>query len=410
MANLGRMQVGAYDRDIGRPLPNAKVMIFDPVDNREVEELITDDSGQTLYANLDCPPMEYSLEPEAPKPYAEYTVVVQAEGYEPYSAQGVEIFDGTLCYQQANLIRTNSPANLPEQILIPEHTLWGIYPPKIPEDPVKPINPETGYVVLDKPVIPETIVVHNGSPDDNSAKNYYVPFKDYIKNVACCEIYATWPESTLRANILAIISFTLNRVYTEWYRNKGKNFTITNNTAYDQAFSYGRNIFTEISEVVDSIFNTYIAKPDVKQPLFTQYCDGQRSTCPNWLSQWGSKNLGDQGLDSVAILKNYYGPDVYLSQAEKVAGIPMSYPGTPLQVGSTGQDVRTIQQQLNTISNNYPAIKKVKVDGVYGNETLLAVETFQGIFKLPTSGIVDFATWYKISEIYVAVTKIAELV
>ena len=237
-----------------------------------------------------------------------------------------------------------------------------------------------------------------------------MPFKDYIKNVACSEIYSTWPDATLRANVLAIISFVLNRVFTEWYRGKGYDFTITSSTAYDHAFVYGRNIYKSISIVVDEMFNTYITKFGIRQPLLAQYCDGKKVSCPNWMSQWGSKYLGDQGYNAINILRRYYGQDIYLEQARKVSGIPASYPGVVLQVGSRGKDVRTIQNQLLTISRNYPAIPKLKVDGIFGNMTRQAVQIFQQVFYLPASGLVDFPTWYKISNIYVAVAKLAELV
>ena len=235
-----------------------------------------------------------------------------------------------------------------------------------------------------------------------------MPFKDYIKNVASCEIYPTWPVEALEANILAIISFTLNRVYTEWYRGKGYDFTITNSTAYDQAFVYGRNVFSEISEIVDYLFSTYITKPNIRQPLFTQYCNGSSVTCPGWLSQWGSKALGEQGYDAVEILRQYYGSEIYLTSAQTVGGVPSSYPGEVLQRGSSGNAVRTVQEQLNAISDNYPAIQKNAVDGIYGEATENAVRKFQEIFDLPQSGTVDFATWYQISNIYVAVEKLAQ--
>ena len=231
-------------------------------------------------------------------------------------------------------------------------------------------------------------------------------FKDYIKNVASCEIYSTWPREAIKANVFAILSFTLSRVYTEWYRGKGYGFTITNSTAFDQAFSFGRNIFDEISEVVDEIFTTYISRPDLVQPLFTQYCDGKRVKRAGWLSQWGSKELADQGLNALQILKTYYGSDIVLKQAKKVEGIPLSFTNV-LKNGSTGDAVKTIQQQLNTISNNYPLIKKVVVDGVYGASTAEAVRTFQQIFDLPETGEVNFPTWYSISNIFVAISKLA---
>ena len=225
--------------------------------------------------------------------------------------------------------------------------------------------------------------------------------------MASCEIYANWPAASLKSNILAILSFTLNRVFTEWYRGQGKNFTITNSTAYDQAYSHGRNIFAEISQVVDEIFTSYITKPDIRQPLFSQYCDGVRVKREGWLSQWGSKDLADKGYSHLDILRNYYGSSVYIDTAAKVSGIPQSYPGYALTIGSSGDKVKVIQNQLNSISNNYPAIKKVAVDGVYGAGTAAAVKKFQEIFNMPINGIVDFATWYKISAIYVAVEKLA---
>ncbi len=402
----GQLQISVYERNEGKPCPNARIRVIDRKSSKVIEELITSDVGQTEIINVDAPPKELTLAPEQEEqPYSEVNIQVEALGFEPMVIEGAQIIADSLALQNVDLRRTGNP----EVILVPAHTLWGLFPPKIPEEPIKPLPPPSGFVVLDKPVIPETIVVHDGVPDNTSSKNYYVPFKDYVKNVASCEIYSTWPEATIRSNVLAILSFTLNRVFTEWYRNKGKNFTITNSTAYDHAFIYGRNIFAEISRIVDDIFNTYITKPDIRQPLFTQYCDGKRTTCPNWLSQWGSKDLGDKGLSDIDILKTYYGPEIYLSQAEKVMGVPSSFPGTPLTVGSSGKDVTTIQKQLNVIAKNYPAIPKLIEDGRFGDRTLEAVKVFQGIFKIPQSGIVDFATWYKISDVYVAVAKLATL-
>ena len=203
-----------------------------------------------------------------------------------------------------------------------------------------------------------------------------------------------------------ILSFTLNRVFTEWYRGKGYEFTITNSTAFDQAYNHGRNLFEEISRVVDDLFTTYITRENLIQPLFAQYCDGRRTQCGG-LSQWGSMELAEQGLDAVSILKTYYGSDIYLAAAEKVDGVPRSFGGAVLQPGSTGEDVRTIQAQLNAISEHYPAIEKLPVNGVYGEATQRAVKEFQKIFHLNQSGLVDFATWYEISNVFVAVTKMA---
>ena len=295
-----------------------------------------------------------------------------------------------------------------DSIVIPANTLFGDFPPKIAESEIKPVS-ESGEIVLSKVVIPEFVVVHDGPPSDPNAANYYVRYRDYIKNVASSEIYSTWPDSTLRANILAIMSFTLNRVYTEWYRNKGYNFTITTSTAYDQKFVYGRNIFQSISDVVDEMFQNYLSRPNVRQPILTQYCDGQRVTCPNWMTQWGSKYLGDQGYSAIEILRNYYGSDIYINTAQGISGIPASWPGYDLTVGSSGEKVRQLQEQLQRISRAYPAIPSITPDGVYGNRTKEAVQKFQSVFGLPVTGVVDYPTWYKISDIYVAVSRIAEL-
>ena len=221
------------------------------------------------------------------------------------------------------------------------------------------------------------------------------------------EIYATWPESTIYANTLAIMSFTLNRVYTEWYRNQGYDFTITSSTAYDQKWIYGRNIYANIDRIVDSIFANFLSRPGVRQPIFTSYCDGNRVTCEG-LSQWGSRYLGEQGYTPIEIIRYYYGNDMYINSTQYISGIPSSWPGYDLTIGSSGQKVLQLQQQLNRIAQNYPAIPTIAEDGIYGSGTADAVRTFQRIFGLPATGIVDYPTWYKISAIYVGVTRISE--
>jgi peptidoglycan hydrolase-like protein with peptidoglycan-binding domain len=392
-----------------KPIDNAKVRITDKETMAVINELVTNSDGQTEVIDLPAPPLEYSLEYSDNKPYSEYNVVIEADGFEPTSLVGVQILPTRKALQNLSLVPQIGKEAVAENITIEAHTLWGQYPPKIPEPEVKPLPSSTGFIVLAAPVIPQYVIVHLGVPTDTSAQNVWILFKDYIKNVASCEIYSTWPVSTLRANILAILSFTLNRVYTEWYRGKGYDFTITNSTAYDHAFSYERNIYNDISVIVDDIFTTYITKPEIRQPLFTQYCDGKRVNCQRGMQQWGSKDLGEQGLSSIDILKRYYGYDIYLEQAAKVEGVPRSYPGAVLKTGSSGEDVRTIQTQLNAISNNYPSIPKLRVDGIYGPKTESSVKTFQQIFNLPATGAVDFATWYQISNIFVAVSKLAEL-
>ncbi len=258
------------------------------------------------------------------------------------------------------------------------------------------------------PVIPQTITVHLGPPG-SEAENVTVPFSDYIKNVASSEIYPTWPEAALRANILAIISFALNRVYTEWYPSRGYNFDITNSTQFDQAFVKDREIFENIGYIVDDIFNDYVVRQGSVQPLFTAFCNGTTSTC-NGLSQWGTVSLAESGNTPFQILQNYYGRDIGIVENAPVGFTDESYPGAPLRVGSAGNDVRLIQIQLNRIAQNYPAIPKIDApNGIFGVDTEQAVREFQEIFNLPITGEVDRATWYKIKQYYTGVKGLAEL-
>ncbi len=257
--------------------------------------------------------------------------------------------------------------------------------------------------------IPDYITVHLGAPDDTTAPNVRVPFIDYIKNVASSEIYPTWPETALRANILAQISFALNRVYTEWYPSRGYNFDITSDTRYDQKFIDGREIFDDISRIVDDTFNDYVIREGTVQPLFTQYCNGTTSTCDG-LSQWGTVPLAEEGLLPYEILQYYYGDDIGIVFNAPVGQNLPTYPGRPLQVGSVGEDVRTVQRQLNRIGQNYPAIRPIlEPDGIFDLESEQAVENFQRVFNLTVDGIVGKFTWYRIKSIFNAVKGLAEL-
>ena len=375
-----------------------------------LEKIQTDSSGQTETIELAAPPEEWSLDIEEDRqPYSEYTLSIKAPGFEPVNIAGTEILANVKAIQNIQMKPADVSGEEDQVFVIPAHTLYGDYPPKIAEAEIKPVT-ETGEIVLSRVVVPEYIVVHDGSPRDSTATNYYVKYKDYIKNVASSEIYATWPENTIRANVLAIMSFTLNRVYTEWYRNKGYDFTITSSTAFDHKWIPERNIFDSISVIVDELFADYLSRPNVRQPILTQYCDGRRVSCPNWLTQWGSKALGDQGLTAIEILRYYYGDDMYINTAQEISGIPSSWPGYTLEQGASGEKVRQMQEQLRVISEAYPAIPKVEADGIYGPATAQAVEKFQSVFGLPVTGTVDYSTWYKISEIYVGVSRIAELV
>ena len=410
--DIGELQVNVVDSN-NIPIKDARVIIRRPRQigdeqqnqMQQIEELNTDASGQTQAVDLNTPPLAYSLDENNDiQPYANYDVEVDAPGYETENIGNVEILAKELAIQNVKMRQVEG--NEQENINIPPHTLYYEYPAKIPEDDIKDVS-EPGEIVLSRVVIPEYVVVHDGTPSSN-ARDYYVTYKDYIKNVASSEIYATWPQATLEANILAIMSFTLNRVYTEWYRNKGKDFTITSSTAYDQKWINGRNIFESISLVVDNIFDQYLSLPGVRQPILTQYCDGRRVTCPNWLSQWGSCNLGEQGYSTLEIIRNYYGDEMYINTAEQISGIPASWPGYNLDIGASGQKVQQMQEQLDTIANVCTNIPRVTADGIYGEGTQASVKAFQKIFDLPQTGIVDFATWYKISQIYVGITRIAE--
>jgi peptidoglycan hydrolase-like protein with peptidoglycan-binding domain len=402
----GKLQVIVSAGASAIPVSDATVRVTDGLGNTILDELSTDSSGQTPVVDLPAPPVDYSVEPTDQKPYSTYNVTIRASEFETLHIGGVQILSKSTALQRAALKTASANGFNVRNLSIEPHTLWGDFPPKIPEDEVKPLPESSGLVVLPKPVVPEFVIVHLGAPTDPSAQNVWVPFRDYIKNVASCEIYSTWAAETIKANVLAIISFTMNRVFTEWYRGKGYDFTVTNSTAFDQAFSYGRNIYADISVAVDDLFNTYITKEGIMQPLLTQYCDGKRTQCSG-LSQWGSQSLGEQGQDAITILRNYYGSEIYLASAEKVEGVPRSFGGEVLQVGSSGEAVRTIQTQLNSISDHYPAIRKLKVDSYFGEETEAAVKKFQEIFHLPQTGAVDFATWYAISNIYVGVEGLA---
>lgn len=421
MSQLRAMQTEAVDRGTLQinvtssvnafPVERAEISIsYTGVPESTLEKIQTDSSGQTETIELAAPPEEWSLDIEEDRqPYSEYTLSIKAPGFEPVNIAGTEILANVKAIQNIQMKPADVSGEEDQVFVIPAHTLYGDYPSKIAEAEIKPVT-ETGEIVLSRVVVPEYIVVHDGSPRDSTATNYYVKYKDYIKNVASSEIYATWPENTIRANVLAIMSFTLNRVYTEWYRNKGYDFTITSSTAFDHKWIPERNIFDSISVIVDELFADYLSRPNVRQPILTQYCDGRRVSCPNWLTQWGSKALGDQGLTAIEILRYYYGDDMYINTAQEISGIPSSWPGYTLEQGASGEKVLQMQEQLRVISEAYPAIPKVEADGIYGPATAQAVEKFQSVFGLPVTGTVDYSTWYKISEIYVGVSRIAELV
>lgn len=370
--------------------------------------LTTDSSGITKILEVDTPDIELSKNKDSDQiPYSVYDLYVRAPGYKDAVVEGVQVFSNEVSIQQIEMIPTTKEREFLEELehnYIPPHQLIEEMP-RVQVDEKEPIFQSK---VLIRPYIPEFITVHLGAPS-SYAENVTVRFPEYIKNVASSEIYPTWPEHAIRANIYCQISFALNRVYTEWYRNKGYNFHITNSTAYDQYFIKGRNIFENISRIVDDIFNEYITREGYMEPLLAQYCNGTTVTCKG-LSQWDTVKLATDGYETMEILKNYYGDNIELTKTNDIRGIEESFGGTPLKLNTTGSDVETIQRQINRISNNYPAIPKIEpVDGVFGSETESSVKAFQRIFNLYADGIVGKSTWYKISGIYVGVKRLAEL-
>ncbi len=401
----GFLQVAVYAQDVGMPVNSANIRISPKGERTNIiMDLITDSSGQTPTVDLPAPPVELSLgaQPQT-RPYSEYDLIIQADGFDTALVEGVQILPDADALQDVYLCPAVSDDAV-DIIPVEEHALYGDYPKKTPEDDVKDMPPELDFSVLPEPEIPQYMIVHTGTPSNASAPDYWIPFKDYIKNVASCQIYDTWPEETIRAIVLAIISFALNRVYTEWYKNKGYEFTITNSTSYDQAFVYGRNVYSRISRIVDDIFTSYITKPGIRQPLMTLYCDGRRIQTPNWMTLWGAKALGERGYAAIDILKSFYGQEIYLMQAKSIQGVVRPF-GDVLREGSQGHDVSTIQTQLNEISNNFPAIPKICVDGDFNQATREAIQKFQMIFKLRPDGIVGPATWYRLSDIFTAVER-----
>lgn len=399
----GSLLVIARTADEALPIPYACVHIMD-YSGEVLYDLITDENGETELVSLNTIDKNLSLDPEySGIPYTSYNVEVVADGYNSLYIEGVHIFDGEEAIQPAALI----PMQLTRDTPIPYGITIGKFAVEM-NTPRDQIGPTSEPKILRLVVIPNPITVHLGRPD-SSASNVQVSFPDYVKNVASSEIYPTWPEESLRANIYAIITFALNRVYTEWYRSRGYNFDITNSTAYDQYFVYGRTIYESISIIVDEIFNEYVRKIGYIAPYFTQFCNGTTVTCSG-LSQWGTVTLAEEGMSALEILRYYYSNNIEIAETNIITNVITSYPGTALRVGSTGLDVQTIQTYLNRIRKNYPAIPLITDEpGVFGSTTQAAVKKFQSIFNLTSDGIVGKATWNKISSIYVAVTRLAEL-
>lgn len=400
---IGYLQVQTRTAQDAVPLEGARVWVLDDEGNA-LYMLTTDESGETRSVSLETLDKSFSQNPDyLGNPYVGYGIVVEAEGFEPVSIEEIPIFEG----ETATLPITMIPLQEPQVRQAMENFVVGM-----PAVAMQSARNQKGTVpdtrVLRQVVLPDKITVHLGSPN-SAAANVQVPFIDYVKNVAGSEIYPTWPESALKANIYAIMTFALNRIYTEWYRSRGYNFDITNNTAYDQYYVPGRPVYDSISNAVDEVFGEYVRRAGQEAPFFTSFCNGTTVTCRG-MSQWGTVSLANQGYSPLQILRYYYPNDVEIARTNIVTNELVSYPGTPLKPGSTGLDVQTIQTYLNRIRRNYPAIPEITDPaGTFGETTTDAVRKFQSIFNLTADGIVGEATWYKLSSLYTAITRLAEL-
>ena len=367
---------------------------------------LTDAEGNAADVTLTTPACALSLDEDntTQAPYAVCSLVASKPGYRTVRIQGVQVFPGQVTLAQPEMIpdteEIRDPLNAP--IIIPPHSLFTGNGGSGPT-PALACVPR----VLDRVIIPKNITVHLGRPAA-SAQNVTVSFRRYIANVASSEVYPTWPEQALRANIHCQISLALNRIYTEWYPSKGYTFNITNSTSYDQYYVHGRTVFDVMVRLTDDIFNTYIRKTGTVNPYYAEYCDGKSVTCPG-LKQWGTVTLANQGRNALSILKYYYGNNIEIVRTNNIQSIPRSYPGSPLRQGSTGSAVFTLQRQLNRITKDYPFLGLLTVDGIFGSRMTATVKKFQKQFGLTADGVVGRSTWYKISYIYVSVKDLAEL-
>ena len=399
----GTLVIQAQIGGAALPLSGVRMRISDSAGNL-LYDLTTDESGRTRQVSLEAVDQALSLDPAyTGRPFSTYELLAEADGYNHVHIFDVQIFDGQDAIQPVFMLPLLPEQTAPEtqEIYMGEHAV-------AMTEPRSQIGTTISARILPLVIIPNPITVHLGTPS-SSASNVQVPFLDYVKNVASSEIYPTWPEESLRANIYAIITFALNRVFTQWYRSRGYAFDITSSTSYDQYFQYGRTIYASISRIVDEIFNQYVRRQGQNAPFFTSFCNGTTSTCAG-LSQWGTVSLADQGWTAMEILRNYYPNDIEISQTDTLSDIVETYPGTPLQLGSTGRDVESIQNYLTRIRKNYPGIPLITDSpGIFGSSTQAAVATFQRVFNLADDGVVGRATWNKMINVYVAVARLAEL-
>ncbi len=394
--NEGYLQVSVYADDISQPIESANIKVIGLSTIYQ-----TDENGKTIKIPLTTVPKENSLSPNQENPYKTYDIEVTKLGMTTVIVRNIEIFPSITARQEVIMNASDDLSENQIELLVPPITLSGDYSPKYNDK-----ESTTSSIVLEEVIVPEYVIVHDGTPDSSKVPNYIVTFPDYIKNVASSEIYPTWPKETLKANILAIMSFTLNRIYTEWYPSKGYNFTITSVTAYDQKYTIGKTIYDSISDTVDELMLQYIKRTNKEEPLLAQYCDGDKLQNEGWLWQWGSNDLGLEGKTSEEILKFYYGDSITIETAKYQTGLPSSFPGYELSLGSCGEEVKKFQNEINIIRGNYPGLFQVEnPNGQFDEQTKQAVEKFQTTFYLNKTGIVDYNTWYSISYLYLAVER-----
>ena len=402
MKNTGTLRIQTFAARQSAPMEGVTVAVQG---DGFTLHCITDATGSAADIPVEAPACTLSLdEDNTIRPYAVVSLTAAKSGYRTVRIEGIQIFAGQITLAQPAMIPvTEEGKDIPNApIVIPPHPLFA-GSGSSGAQPVENCTPR----VLDKVIIPKNITVHLGKPAA-SARNVTVSFRDYIANVASSEVYPTWPEQALRANIHCQISLALNRIYTEWYPSKGYTFNITNSTSYDQYYVHGRTVFDVMVRITDDIFNTYLRKRGTVNPYYSEYCDGKSVTCPG-LKQWGTVTLANQGRTALQILKYYYGNDIEIVRTNNIQSIPQSYPGSPIRQGDSGTAVFTLQRQLNRITKDYPFLGKLTVDGVFGSRMAATVRAFQKQFNLTADGMVGRQTWYKISYIYVSVKDLAEL-
>lgn len=388
----GILRIQSFAARQSAPIPGVTVTVTGLGQGWSV---VTDETGTAPDITIPAPNVSYSLDENntTVPPYSTVSLTAAREGYRPVTIEGVQIFAGqvTLAPLEMLTIAGEIAPIEDDPIIVPAHSLFagtGGSGPAPVQDCVAP-------QVLDEVIVPNKITVHLGRPAA-SAQNVTVDFQDYIANVASSEVYPTWPEQALRANIHAQISLALNRIYTEWYPSKGYSFNITNSTSYDQYYVHNRTVFEVMTRITADIFNTYVRKTGTVNPYYTEYCDGKTVDCPG-MKQWGTVTLANNGRSALQILRYYYGNDTEIVRTNNIRSIPRSYPGTPLRQGDTGTAVYTLQRQLNRITKDYPFFGLLNVDGIFGPAMTETVRKFQKQFNLTQDGVVGRATWYKIS-------------